>query len=53
MKDNGIPAEVSRRFRKTTDSRHNYALAANLMVHNDYRGPLWASDITFVPTGEG
>jgi putative transposase len=53
MKDNGIRAEVKRRFRKTTDSRHNYALAANLLIHRNYRGPLWASDITFVPTSEG
>ena len=28
MKENGIRAEVKRRFRKTTDSRHDYALAA-------------------------
>ncbi len=53
MKDNGIRAEVKRRFRKTTDSKHDYALAANLLVQDGYKGPLWASDITFVPTGEG
>ena len=53
MKDNEIRAEVKRRFRKTTDSRHPYALAANLLVQRNYSGPLWTSDITFVPTSEG
>ncbi len=53
MKENGIRAEVKRRFRKTTDSRHDYALAANLLIQDGYKGPLWASDITFVPTNEG
>ena len=53
MKDNGIRAEVKRRFRKTTDSKHNYSLAANLLIQDGYKGPLWASDITFVPTNEG
>ena len=53
MKDIGIRAEMKRRFRKTTDSRHKYALAANLLIHRDYRDPLWVSDITFVPTSEG
>ncbi len=53
MKDNGIRAEVKRRFRRTTDSKHNYSLAANLLVQDGYKGPLWASDITYVPTKEG
>jgi putative transposase len=54
MKDNGIRAELKRRFRKnTTDSKHNYSLAANLLIQNGYKGPLWASDITYVPTNEG
>jgi putative transposase len=44
---------VKRRFRKTTDSRHSYSLAANLLIQDGYKGPLWASDIAFVPTGEG
>jgi putative transposase len=53
MIDNGIRAEVKRRFKKTTDSKHNYSLAANLLIQDRYKGPLWASDITFVPTSEG
>ena len=33
MRANGIQAEVRKKFRKkTTDSRHSYALAANLLI---------------------
>ncbi len=53
MKDNGIRAQLKRRFRKTTDSKHHYALAANLLIQDGHKGPLWASDITYVPTSEG
>jgi putative transposase len=54
MKDHSIWAEVKkRRFRGTTDSRHDYALAANLMVQKKQIDGVWASDITFVPTSEG
>jgi putative transposase len=28
-------------------------LAANRLIQDGYKGPLWASDITFVPTSEG
>jgi putative transposase len=49
MRENHIRAAVKRSFRRTTDSKHGYALAANLLLpcHTDQ---LWASDITFVPT---
>jgi putative transposase len=54
MRDHGICGEVKkRRFRRTTDSRHAYALAANLLVGRRQTEGLWASDITFVPTSEG
>ena len=54
MKGHSIWAEVKkRRFRRTTDSRHNYALAANLLVDQSQTEGVWASDITFVPTSEG
>ena len=54
MKDNGIRAELKRRFRKTTtESKHSYSLAANLLIDRNHKGPLWASDITYVPTNEG
>lgn len=54
MKDHSILADVKkRRFRRTTDSRHNYALAANLLIDQSQTEGVWASDITFVPTSEG
>jgi transposase InsO family protein len=54
MRENGIRAEVRRRFRKkTTDSRHNYALAANLLIDRNQVENVWAADITFIPTFEG
>ena len=54
MKDHSICAEVKkRRFRRTTDSRHDYALAANLLIDQGQTEGVWASDITFVSTSEG
>ncbi len=54
MKEHSICGEVKkRRFRRTTDSRHEYALAANLLIGKRQTEGVWASDITFVPTSEG
>jgi putative transposase len=54
MKDHSLCGEVKRRrFRRTTDSRHDYALAANLLIGKRQTEGVWASDITFVPTSEG
>jgi len=53
MKANRIRAEIKRGFRRTTDSKHSYALAANLLIHRSQTERLWASDITFIPTREG
>jgi transposase InsO family protein len=54
MKDYSIRADVKkRRFRRTTDSRHHYALAANLLIAPSQTEGIWVSDITFVPTSEG
>ena len=54
MRDNRICAEVRRKFKKnTTDSRHNYALAANLLIERKQTEGVWAADITFIPTFEG
>jgi transposase InsO family protein len=54
MKDHSVRAEVKRRrFRRTTDSRHTYALAANLLLGKSQTEGVWASDMTFVPTSEG
>lgn len=54
MEENSIRAEVKRRrFKRTTDSKHNYALAAHLLVGPKQTKGVWVSDITFVPTSEG
>ena len=52
--EHSIWADVKkRRFRRTTDSRHDYALASNLLVERRQTEGVWASDMTFVPTSEG
>jgi transposase InsO family protein len=54
MREHSIRAAVKkRRFRRTTDSRHDYALASNLLVERSQTEGVWASDMTFVPTSEG
>jgi transposase InsO family protein len=54
MREHLIRGEVKkRRFRRTTDSRHDYALASNLLVERSQTEGVWASDMTFVPTSEG
>ena len=54
MKDNGIRATMRRsRFRRTTNSRHPYALAANLLIERGQTERVWAADMTYVSTAEG
>ena len=54
MRAHAIWGEVKkRRFRRTTDSGHDYALASNLLVERSQTEGVWASDMTFVPTSEG
>ncbi len=54
MRDHGLRADVKRRrFRRTTDAKHTYALAANLLLDTRQTERVWASDITFIPTSEG
>jgi len=54
MQGSSIRAEVKRRrFRRTTESRHHYALAADLLMTRGQTEGVWVSDITFVPTSEG
>jgi transposase InsO family protein len=53
MQDNGIRAKIRRRFKRTTDSRHCYPVAPNLLINNNRAESVWASDITFIRTREG
>ncbi len=53
MKENGIRAQLHRKYKRTTDSRHDYTVATNLLLEGGHKRPLWTSDITFIPTHEG
>ncbi len=56
MRKNGIKAQCSRRFKVTTDSRHKYPAAPNLLkpvFRIDAPNRIWVSDITYIRTMEG
>jgi transposase InsO family protein len=56
MRKAGIRAVAKRRFVATTDSKHNYPVADNLLNRNfnaSRPGEVWVSDITYVRTREG
>jgi putative transposase len=54
MKNDSIRGQVKkRRFRRTTDSKHSYPLATNLLIAKKQTEGVWASDMTYIPTSEG
>ena len=56
MNELGIKAKTKRRFKATTNSKHNLPVAPNLLDQNfEVTAPnkVWASDITYIPTQEG
>ena len=53
MQDNGIRAKINRKFKRTTDSRHCYPVAPNLLIDKNKTERIWLSDITFIRTREG
>ena len=59
MRETGLVARASRRFRVTTDSAHALAIAPNLLGRRfspsfaESPNRVWASDITYIPTREG
>lgn len=56
MRLEGLRAKQKRRFKITTDSRHNLPVAANLLDRN-FQPPApnqaWVADISYIPTQEG
>ncbi len=56
MRDNGIRARHKRRYKATTDSKHNLPVAENLLDRNfSPAAPnrVWTADLTYVWTDEG
>jgi putative transposase len=56
MREEGLQARTPRRFRRTTDSRHGYRVAPNLLARNfetSKPNRAWVGDITYVPTRDG
>lgn len=56
MRELGLRSKLSKKFKITTDSKHNYlvvdnVLNRNFMVTNPSR--VWVSDITYIQTKEG
>ena len=51
-----ISSKVKRKFRTTTDSKHNHLIAPNLLEQNftaKLPNQIWVSDITYIWTLEG
>lgn len=56
MRENGIRARFKKKFRRTTDSKHDYPVAPNLLkrcFEINEPDKVWASDITYIYTDEG
>ena len=56
MRKNGLRAKAARKFKATTNSKHNYPIHPNLLQQNftvDAPNKVWTVDITYVWTGEG
>jgi putative transposase len=56
MRQMGLRAKTPRRFKLTTDSRHSFPVAPNVLNRNfdiDAPNKVWTADITYVWTFEG
>ena len=56
MRVRGLAARRRRRFRVTTQSRHPFPVAPNVLARQFERtvpDQAWVTDITYIPTGEG
>ena len=56
MRQQGILVRQKRRFRKTTDSKHDLPIAPNVLARNfvqDAPNAVWVTDVTYIWTLEG
>ncbi len=56
MRDNGIKVVRTRKYKATTNSKHGYAIAPNLLDRNftaEQDNQKWAVDISYIWTREG
>ena len=56
MRAAGLRARKPRKFKVTTDSKHNYPVAPNILDREFYAtkpGEVWVSDLTYVRTKNG
>jgi len=56
MRENGLRARHKRRYKATTDSKHDLPVAANLLERNfapAAPNPVWTADLTYLRTDEG
>lgn len=56
MREHGIRARRKRRFRRTTDSKHAYPIAPNVLGRRfavKSANAVWVTDVTSIWTGEG
>jgi transposase InsO family protein len=56
MRSEGIVARQRRRFRRTTDSRHAFAIAPNRLGRDftaSAPNQVWMGDLTYIPTASG
>ena len=56
MREDGLRSRRSRKFKATTDSKHSFPVAPNLLNREfEVSGPdeVWVSDITYIATREG
>lgn len=56
MKENNIVSRRPRKYKATTNSKHNYSVADNILNQDfkaDRPNKVWVTDITYIPTEEG
>ena len=56
MRDAGLRSKVRRKYRVTTDSKHHFPIAPNLLERNftaEFPNKVWVSDITYLATRTG